>query len=204
MKKTYSMANMILVVIFSCLVLSLQGCSKQVASHDEAVTSIKGDVLEERVPQDFAAMADSGPVDDGWLTSFNDPMLDTLVAEALTSNPGLKIADAQVDRANGLTRQAEADLKPTVGLGGGYQDTEYQGTGTNKGGVAVGLGVTWEADVWGRIRSGVAGEQEETAATVADFQFARQSLAAATANGWFMATTSKLLHQFLKIEPSFF
>ncbi|MCF8055847.1 MAG: TolC family protein [Desulfocapsa sp.] len=196
MKKNYRRAYISQAIFFSSLLFSVHGCSNQVASHDEAVTSIKSAVLEERAPQYFAAMAESGPVDDAWLRSFNDPVLDTLIDEVLTSNSGLKIADAQVDRANGVTRQTEVDLKPTVALGAGYQDAEYRGTGSNGGDDAVGLGVSWEVDVWGRVRSGIDGGQEKAAATVADFQFARQSLAAATANGWFMVTISKLLHKF--------
>ncbi|MBW2683920.1 MAG: TolC family protein [Deltaproteobacteria bacterium] len=125
-----------------------------------------------------------------------DPTLIKLTDEALAANPGLTIAEAKVEQADGLTRQAEAGLKPTVGYGGGYQDTQYSGTGAGKGGGAAGLTVSWEADVWGRVRTGIAGTEQETAATVADFQFARQALAASVSNGWFMANTAKFQHQF--------
>jgi NodT family efflux transporter outer membrane factor (OMF) lipoprotein len=177
------------------VLLLLNGCA-DIASREEATASIKGDVVAERVPDSFAAKAEQGSVDDGWIKSFNDPVLLKLTEEALAANPGLKIAEAKVDQANGMTRLAQAALKPTVGLGGGYKDTEYEGSGNKSGGAAAGLAVSWEADVWGRVRSGVAGSEEQTAATVADYQFARQSLAASVANGWFLANTAKFQQQF--------
>jgi outer membrane protein, multidrug efflux system len=183
-------------VISGAAILLLHGCAGPVATQEEATASIKGEVVEERVPDSFAAKAEQGPVDDGWIKSFNDPTLISLTEEALSANPGLQIAKAKVDQANGLTRQAEAGLKPTVGYAAGYADTEYEGSGTGKGGGAGGLAISWEADVWGRIATDIVGSEQETAATIADYQFAKQSLAASVSNGWFMANTAKFQHQF--------
>ncbi|MEN8141012.1 MAG: TolC family protein [Thermodesulfobacteriota bacterium] len=177
------------------LALCLSGCGKQVASHDEAVLAMEG-TAGQLTPEEFGAMVEEGPVDDGWLRDFHDPILEKLVQEALANNPGLNIAQARVEKARGLTRLAGANLKPTVALGGGYRDVKHEGAGSARGGGGAGLGVSWEADVWGRIRSGIAGVEEEEGATVADYQFARQSLAAAVAQGWFRAISSKLLQGF--------
>ncbi|MDR3404994.1 MAG: TolC family protein [Chthoniobacter sp.] len=49
----------------------------------------------------------------------------------------------------------------------------------------LGIGAAWEADVWGRIRSKKAAAQAESAALEADYEFARQSLAAAVARAYF-------------------
>ncbi len=49
----------------------------------------------------------------------------------------------------------------------------------------LGVGAAWEADVWGRIRSKKAAAQAESAALEADYEFARQSLAAAVARAYF-------------------
>src|SRR2546421_9032066 len=46
-------------------------------------------------------------------------------------------------------------------------------------------GAAWEADVWGRIRSKKAAAKAESAALEADYEFARQSLAAAVARAYF-------------------
>ena len=49
----------------------------------------------------------------------------------------------------------------------------------------LGVGASWEADVWGRIRSKKAAAQAENGALEADYEFARQSLAAAVARAYF-------------------
>src|SRR6266849_2964343 len=49
----------------------------------------------------------------------------------------------------------------------------------------LGAGAAWEADVWGRIRSRKAAAQAESGALEADYEFARQSLAAAVARAYF-------------------
>ena len=46
-------------------------------------------------------------------------------------------------------------------------------------------GAAWEADVWGRIRSKKAAAKAESYALEADYEFARQSLAAAVARAYF-------------------
>src|SRR5881397_539580 len=49
----------------------------------------------------------------------------------------------------------------------------------------IAAGAAWEADVWGRIRSKKAAAKAESAALEADYEFARQSLAAAVARAYF-------------------
>ncbi len=191
-------------LLIGSAMLIFQGCAGPVASKEESVAAIKGDAVNERVPDTFSAAAEQGTVDDGWIKSFNDPILIKLTDEALAANPGITIAEAKVEQADGLTRQAQAGLKPTVGYAAGYNDQEYEGSESGEGGGSGGLKVSWEADVWGRIATDIAGTEEETAATIADYQFARQSLAASVSNGWFLANTAKFQHQFaedvLKIQ----
>ena len=49
----------------------------------------------------------------------------------------------------------------------------------------LGLGAAWEADVWGRVRAKKAAAQSESDALAYDYEFARQSLAAAVARAYF-------------------
>ncbi len=188
--KTFNKFNLILIT----LPLLLNGCAGQVATYEEATESItKSDKKAELVDNSWSAAESSGVVDSGWLKSFNDPQLLLLVDEAQKNNFGLKISSAQLERAEALARQAGAALKPTVGLSGGYVDPANDTTGELYGG---GVKVSWEADVWGRIRSATKGAEQSAAASRADYEFARQSLAAATANGWFLAVTSKILNDY--------
>jgi NodT family efflux transporter outer membrane factor (OMF) lipoprotein len=86
-------------------------------------------------------------------------------------------------------------------LGRGINPPDFGGSGTeNIGGAGLdtsmdessarwvyGLaaGASWEADVWGRIRSKKAAALAESGALEADYEFARQSLAAAVARAYF-------------------
>src|SRR5882757_7940391 len=49
-------------------------------------------------------------VGDGWLASFNDPVLDALVREALAYNSDLRVAAARVEVAAGYVRLSGATL----------------------------------------------------------------------------------------------
>lgn len=172
----------------------LAGCSDKVATHDDAIKSItEAPVMEEVADKKWSAAESYGVVDDDWLKSFNDPQLLILVEEAQKNNYGLKISSAQVDRAEALAKQAGAALKPTVGLSGGYRDQSGGNLNELYGG---GIKIGWEPDVWGRVGSATAAASEAAAASRSDYEFARQSLAAATAKSWFIAVGSKILQDY--------
>jgi len=126
-----------------------------------------------------------GAVQDNWLATFNDPQLNALVTEALQKNPDLRIVGTKVEQATEQLRLAEAARKPTISIGatGGIKLTDLSSALSG----IIGL-VSWELDIWGQLRYGVAAAQEGLVATQADAEFARQSLAATTAKAWFVAT----------------
>jgi NodT family efflux transporter outer membrane factor (OMF) lipoprotein len=172
-----------------CFLLAGCGAVKlQDAPEQEAVLA---DALPEstEVRAEWAAPADdTGEIDDDWIASFNDPQLDILVAEAITTqNPNIRILAAQMDRAEASVRLAAAAKKPTVAVGGGLSGTGGPAAAEQTA-AAAGGGVSWEADVWGRIQAGVNAADETLRATKADFQFGRQSLAANVAKSWYLAT----------------
>ena len=158
---------------------------------EEAPTS--DEVLAEALPDteiaaEWSAPAgDTGSVDDDWLKSFNDQQLEEVVAEALRiQNPNMRILASQVDRAEAAARLAGAALKPNVGLASGISENlDEGGPGTSVSGSTV--AISWEADVWGRVQAGANAAVENLRATVADFEFARQSLAANVAKSWYLA-----------------
>jgi NodT family efflux transporter outer membrane factor (OMF) lipoprotein len=145
------------------------------------------------IPGEFKAadFVDTGAVDDGWLASFNDPQLEKLVDEALRNNLDLRIAAAQVDGAASAAVIAGARLKPTVDLGIGATGSGTTAEASSEAG--LGLTTTWEVDIWGKHASGAAAAEASLAAAQANYEFARQSLAAQTAKAWFTATQAKML-----------
>src|SRR5437588_10698 len=72
----------------------------------------------------------------------------------------------------------------TENSGGGGLDTSTDET-SQRWVYGLAAGAAWEADVWGRIRSKKAAAKAESAALEADYEFARQSLAAAVARAYF-------------------
>jgi outer membrane protein, multidrug efflux system len=134
-----------------------------------------------------AAPVSTNAIKDNWLATFEDPQLDALVAEAIAHNPDLHVTSIRVQQAGEYVELAKAALRPTVrlfgtgglNLGGGDITSALQGAS---------LGASWEPDLWGRMRYGRNAAQATYASAQADFEFARQSLAAKTAKTWFTAT----------------
>jgi NodT family efflux transporter outer membrane factor (OMF) lipoprotein len=72
----------------------------------------------------------------------------------------------------------------TENAGGAGLDTSMDDT-SRRWVYGIAAGAAWEADVWGRIRSKKAAAKAESEALEADYEFARQSLAAAVARAYF-------------------
>lgn len=143
-----------------------------------------------QVPESWASQsALGGSVQQGWLASFNEPMLNLLVEEALAYNADLRVAGARVEQAAGYAKIAAAGMYPAVNLlarGGGKL------SGDNSGLQGVALTASWELDVWGRVRYGRAAADAQYASALADFEYARQSLVALVAKTWFLAIEAKM------------
>ncbi len=135
-----------------------------------------------------AAAAATEAVQDDWLKSFQDPQLDALVLEAIANNPDLRVAAARVEQAAQYVEVAKSALRPWVaiaGTGGTKSGGGGDATSALQGIVAA---ASWELDLWGRLRYARNAASETYASSQADFEFARQSIAAATAKAWFAAT----------------
>ncbi len=168
------------------LMLMIGGCGTKPTPRDADLTA---GALPHPVTADqqFAAGGETGAVADGWLKTFADPELEKLVAEALVNNRDLAVLSAQLDQAASRARQAGADLKPQVSMAAGAS-ASGGGNGSRTDQMGAGLSMSWEIDVWGRMAAGQSAAQAQFASVVADAAFARESLAAQVAKGWFLAT----------------
>ncbi len=148
------------------------------------------------LPQSWtAAPAPADLIQDNWLASFQDSQLTALANEAVANNPDLRIAATRVEQANNYVELAKAALRPAVnifGTGGIKAGGGDDLTGALQG---IMLGVSWEADLWGRLRYARNAAEENYASARGDAEFARQSLAATTAKSWFTATETYLQGQ---------
>ena len=142
------------------------------------------------VPGKWTAQgAAAGAVADGWLASFRDARLDALVREAIANNADLRVAAARVEQAAAYAKLAGATLYPQVQIlarGGGKM------SGDSSGLQGVGIVASWELDLWGRVRSEREAASYQYESTVLDEAYARQSIAAQAAKGWFLAAEARL------------
>jgi multidrug efflux system outer membrane protein len=130
-----------------------------------------------------AAAAAQQPVRADWWTLYGDAQLNALVAEALANNTDLARAAARIDESRALVRLARADALPSVGATAG---AARQRSGANAGLPApvtannfnLGLNVSWEVDLWGRLAAGSRAAREDLAATTLDRDALRTALAA--------------------------
>jgi NodT family efflux transporter outer membrane factor (OMF) lipoprotein len=142
------------------------------------------------VPDRFGSEAlESGSVAGGWAATFADPRLDALIAEAVGHNPDLLVAAARVESAAQYVELAESKLFPQVNAlarGGGEMSGDQSGL---SGG---GIFADWEVDLWGHVRAAKAANVATYEATVADTEYARQSIAAMVAKSYFLAVEARL------------
>lgn len=128
-----------------------------------------------------------GEVGNNWLASFADPQLEGIVAEALANNPDLRQAASTVLIVAQSINLANAPLLPQVGGQVGETATrDFDESDTNTADQASVI-LSWELDIWGRLRAQKAAAQANYASAALDYAYARQSLAATTAKSWFAA-----------------
>ncbi len=151
---------------------------------------VEASIKTETVRDVWTQAAETGAVPDGWLKSFNDPRMEAVVIEALKHNLAMRGAAARVEAAAAAAVQAGAKMGPVVGAGASGGAGAVQGGGTAKTG-GVGLGASWEIDVWGKLGAARTAAQEQFAAAQGEYEFARESLAAQTAKAWYFASDTQ-------------
>jgi NodT family efflux transporter outer membrane factor (OMF) lipoprotein len=124
----------------------------------------------------LAATAGQWPMDDWW-TGFRNPVLNTLIAEALDRAPDIATAAARVRAADALAQQAGAALGPMAGLtaqAGGNKQSENNGipAGFVPKGIqdtgSISAQAKFDLDLWGRNRAVLAAAKGEAAAARVD------------------------------------
>ncbi len=151
----------------------------------------------------IAGEAVAGEVGGPWWRAFDAPALDGLVAEALRNNRDLRIAAARVDAAIAGATIVGAERVPHVsaGLDGSRQRQNFVGFPIPGGGdeplsttynsFGLGLGVSWEVDLWGRLRASHAAALADVEASEADLAAACLSLSARAVRGYFALTAAR-------------
>jgi len=128
-----------------------------------------------------------------WWKQFKDPVLGALIDEALANNRNIKIAAANIERAAGVLVQARSPLFPQIGYGGSAARDRASEAGSipvpsilpnPQTSYQVLASVSWEIDLWGRIRRLSESAQAELFATEEAWHGVILSLVASVASNY--------------------
>lgn len=130
-----------------------------------------------------------------WWKLYADPALDLLVQDALLANTNLRVTLANLDRAQAIYTEARGGLFPSTnvsaGAGYGRDQSTWASTGqaptqwTYRGG----LDVSYELDLFGRVRRDIEAARGDTDAVAAAHDAAKVVVVAETTRAYVDACT---------------
>ena len=141
-----------------------------------------------------------------WWEIFQDSQLNTLEQQINVSNQNLKAAEAQFRQARAVLRYYRADYYPTVtaGLSGDRTRTSAHRpppnsvfNGITDNDFTLPFDVSYQADVWGRVRRNVESYREQAQASAADLATVNLSMHADLAIDYFQARSLDAQEQLL-------
>jgi multidrug efflux system outer membrane protein len=110
-----------------------------------------------------------------WWEVFDDASLNELESQALQSNQNLKAAVARVEQARATARVARSELLPNLNLDPSFNRQRYSPNQQPSFGnitantFHVPLDLSYEIDLWGRVRRGFESARADAQASLADF-----------------------------------
>ncbi|SDG62467.1 efflux transporter outer membrane subunit [Pseudomonas abietaniphila] len=121
-----------------------------------------------------------------WWEIYGDAQLNGLVEKLNTSNQTVAQYEAQYRQAAALVRSARGAFFPTLDLTTS-KNRSSQGTGSSSSSLSSSssgirdtynaqLGVSWEADIWGKLRRGLEADKASAQASLADLASMQLSL----------------------------
>lgn len=200
--------NLLTCALISLLVSGISSCSRAPRYQAPAVSTPtnwkngSAAVATPLPPAPAPIALDQKPALPAWWTIFNDPELTRLEEQTLGGNFSLKAAVARVDEARAAIRLATSTRLPEVTLDPQAYLTQLSGLrpipfalGGENGAPTpqaivqtqyyVPLTVSYEVDVWGRLRRGVQAAKAEAEASEAELRTVQLSLTADAATYYF-------------------
>ena len=130
-----------------------------------------------------------------WWEIYQDPQLNALEEKINISNQSLKAAQAQFEQARATVRYNRADYYPTVTAGvsatrerlSRNRPLAITSGVTTTNDLVIPVDMSYEPDVWGRVRRTVEAARADAQATLADLESVRLSVRAELAVDYFQA-----------------
>ncbi len=141
--------------------------------------------------------ASAAPALDSWWTGFNDPVLTRIVERTLAQNLDLEASVARVRQARAAAKEAGSRLYPQgsldTSLNAIHQSTKNEigtaasalGYDRDQSDYNVGVGASWEIDLFGGLERGVEAADAEAEAAEAEHAGVRVSVVAEAADAYF-------------------
>jgi NodT family efflux transporter outer membrane factor (OMF) lipoprotein len=140
-----------------------------------------------------------------WWEVFQDPQLNGLEAQVNVSNQNLKAAEAQYTQARALVRYERANYFPTVSVNpsatrnriSNHRPASVVANGITYNDYQIPFELSYQLDVWGRVRRTVESYREQAQASAADLAAVNLSMHAQLALDYFQARTLDAEEQLL-------
>lgn len=129
-----------------------------------------------------------------WREYFKDPLLQALVDEGIANNHDIQIAIERVKQAEATLGMARAAYFPDVALSGQVQQNrtsvsratgEKNVLGTHNETYTLGVAVSWEADIWGKLNRQSRAKYAQMLNSHASKNLVQTSLVANIANSYY-------------------
>ncbi|MBZ9779811.1 TolC family protein [Psychroflexus sp. CAK8W] len=135
---------------------------------------------------------DSIPVSKvSWKQMFTDSILQNHIDEALENNQDIRIALQQINIANSYYKQGKAGYYPTVNMNGSYTyqelapNSQFGSFFSSIDQYELNTSLSWEADIWGKIRSNKRAAQARYMQTEAAHKAVKTDLISRIASGYY-------------------
>jgi NodT family efflux transporter outer membrane factor (OMF) lipoprotein len=173
--------------LLGALLAALSGCSTTAPPYERPSTAAP--IRFKEAPAADSGWFPAAPADalerGPWWQLFGDPTLSALIEQVEVSNQNVAAAVAAYAQAQALVRQQRAALFPALTLSAGASRNGGAGSQSPATGLQLGLGASWEPDVWGQLHLAATSAQASAQASAANLAAARLSAQAALATNYF-------------------
>lgn len=169
--------------------------------------------FKEQPPESFkesdgwkTAQPDDQALRGKWWEIFGDSQLNGLEEELTVSNQDLKVSEARFRQARDMIKYNRSAMYPTISTGPGISNERLspnqpyfpaQAATNGTGNFSMPFDLSYEVDLWGKVRRTVNASREEAQASAADLQTATLSLHAELAVDYFELRSADAQKQLL-------
>jgi NodT family efflux transporter outer membrane factor (OMF) lipoprotein len=201
----------VVALLLVLLIVALEGCTVGPKYVKPSVPTTPA--YKEDTPASFKESEQWQPAHPGdqatrgnWWEIFSDPELNKLEVQIADSNQDLKVAEARFREARAAIRFNRAAQFPTISTSPSVsyvKNSDFSQSFPSKiqeastGSFVLPFDLSYELDLWGRVRRSVAAAREEAQATAADYETAKLSLEAELALDYFELRSADAQKQLL-------